>query len=919
VLVGRAPERIRIDGLLSAARSGSSGLLVLHGEAGIGKSALLAYARERAADMQQLRMHGLEIETDLAFAGLTELLRPVMRDIASLPAPQAEAIRSALALDAEPANALMVRVAVLTLLALLADAAPVLISVDDGQWVDQSSMEVLLFAARRLTAERVALVIAVRSDDPVAGVDSALQLKVAALPDDEARTLLAECSRLSGAAADQLVRIAAGNPLALCELPEVVGENPVADDVVPVPVGPRVQQAFRRRLERLPDASRLALGVVAADGVAGLREILTACDTLGLSRDALQPAEDAGLVVVDADRVLVRHPLFRSVAYHALSPPQRRAVHRALATALDRSSEAERRTWHRAAAVVGPDEEVARALEVTARAAQQRSALPTAAHGFSRAAQLSGDDDDRARRLLSAASVWSAAAHWDFALRQLDEAGGCASDPGLQADVAALSGLLEAYRDGPERADVILGEAANRIQGEDPARATRLLTYAVNVAVFAADVDRAVAAANRAAACGDRAGGLSAVAGALARVEAGLLAGDPVVPMTLAPLAELADVLIESDLEHGEHLFSLVVLAEFVVESWERAERLLDLMVRRARRTGRLFLLAFASAIRAELAWRRGAWNDAYVTATTDAWETPNRLPVVGSWLHAVQARIEAGLGLYDDAAEHGRAALAAAIETKTHAVAAWAGASLGFLELGRGRPLAAIEHLERVAATLDAGKVREPGILWWAADLIEAHWRVGDIGAARRRLEVFAAQADVTGRLWAKATAARAAGLLASSSHDMEAAFSESLDWHRKLDAPFEQARTLLRLGERRLTFGRNDAERPLRTALETFARLGAEPWAAEARRLLGDQHAPARPDLLTRQERQVALIVGRGATNREAADELFLSPRTIDFHLRNIYKKLRIRSRAELAARMAPRDPAATSAEAFRATLPR
>ncbi|MGZ4718485.1 MAG: helix-turn-helix transcriptional regulator, partial [Acidimicrobiales bacterium] len=432
-------------------------------------------------------------------------------------------------------------------------------------------------------------------------------------------------------------------------------------------------------------------------------------------------------------------------------------------------------------------------------------------------------------------------------------------------------------------------------------RATRLYSYAVNVAASGIDIDRAVALATRAAECGTRAGGLSVLSGTMATVEAGLLAGDPEVATRLAPLAHLADGLIETDLADAEHVFSLVVLADFALESWDRAERLLDLMERRARETGRLFLLAFALVIRSELDWRRGRWTEAYTRATTDVWETPLDLPWVGPWLHAVLARIEAGLGLTDEAREHGEAALAAARTTGTRAVEAWAGASLGFLELGQARPQAALEHLATVARTLEQNKVAEPGILWFASDLIEAHWRLGELGPARRALEALRTQAEATGRSWANAAVRRADGLLAPTPRDAEAAFADALAWHDRLPAPFERARTLLLLGERRRSFGLDDAEVPLHQARATFEHLGADPWTAQARRLSGEGGAPDASVALTRQERRVAAVVGTGATNREAADELFLSPRTIDFHLRNIYRKLDIRSRTELAVHVA------------------
>ena len=908
---------------------------MLHGEPGVGKSALLDHARDQAAAdaMTHLRISGVESEAELAFAGLTELLHPVAAEVAGLPPPQADALHRALALEAEPANPLAVRVALLSLLAVLAEATPVLVTVDDAQWVDESSMAVLAFAVRRLTAERVAVVVAVRGDEPIAvGGDPDVRMALAGLSDDEARELVADRSGLTGAAAEQLLRVAAGNPLALLELPRVMELDaggggsgsggaglgaagaagamawaraaPVPEGVGPPPVGPRVHQAFQERLDRLPAPTRLAVGVVAADGAAGLAEILRAFDTLDLPRDALQPAEREGLVTIDADRVALRHPLLRSVAYHALPPPERRQVHGALAGALDRPSQVERRTWHRAAAALGADESVARALDEVALAAERRGALATTAHGFDRAASLSVDDDARARRLLSSAEAWLAAGHWQPALDRLDEAAAHAIDPGLRADVAASTGQLEAYRSGPDKGATILVEAADRIEADDPGRAARLLTYAVNVAVFAADIDRAVELAHRAVTCGERAGGLHAVSGAMARVQAGLMAGDTSVVPALAPVVQLAEGLIDSDLADAEHVFSLVVFADFVLESWDRAEWLLDVMVRRAGDAGRPFLLAVALAIRGEIDWRRGRWAEAYATVTTDVWETMD-LPGVGTLLRAVQARVEAGLGLADEARQHGSAALAAATETGAHAVAAWAGASLGFLELGLGRPEAAVAHLTGVAATLDSGGLSEPGILWWAADLVESLWRVGDLDAARRRLDIFRAQADATGRSWAQATAARGAGLLAATPAATEEAFAAALRGHDRLDAPFERARTLLLLGERRQTLGRGDADGVLREALVAFEQLGAQPWAAQARHLLGDARlSPSlelEPTLLTHQERQVAALVGRGATNREAAEQLFLSPRTIDFHLRNIYKKLHVRSRTELAVRLA------------------
>lgn len=901
MLVGRRSECERIDALLAGARHGTSAVLVLRGDAGIGKSALLEYARTRARGMTQLRASGVESETDLAFAGLTELLGPVLAELRSLPSPQRDALQSALALRAEPANPLAVRVALLSLLAALAEHAPVLVTIDDAHWLDESSRRALAFAARRCIAERVAFLVAARGDGP-AGLEfeGAQEIMLGGLADADARELLGARAGLGRGAADALVRAAAGNPLALLELPEVVDTRSVADDLTPLPVGPRVSQALRDRLDGLPEPTRLAVAAVAAEGVIGYDRLIVAFRMLGLAEDALLPAERAGMVTLTGDRVQLHHPLLRSVAYHSTSAPDRRRVHAALAEVFAKPTDLERSVWHRAAATIEPDEHVAHALEEVAVAAERRGAVATAAHGFARAASLTPDDDKRARRLLASGDRWDAAAQWDAALANLEEASIYALDPGLQADIAGSRGKLEVYRTGPEKGAQFLVEAADRIERDDPGRATRLLTYAVNAATFAADAGQAVALATRAESCGQRAGGVHTIEAAFARVHAGLLTADPLVPEMLAPLEQLADMLMESELEDAEHVFSVVVFAEFVLESWDRAQLLLDMMVRRARETGRFFLFAFASTVQAELEWRRGRWTDAYAAATNELWDAPSGYPAATAWLLAVQARVAAGLGLDDEAEGVGRAALAAASDSGTRAIEAWAGSALGFWELGRQRPQAAIRHLERVASIMDGGNIVEPGVLWWAPDLVEAYWRTGAIGDARRRLERFAAQVDASARIAPRASVARCAGLLGSTTAEAEAAFDKALQWHDRIDTPFEQARTLLCLGERRRAFGRGDAESALRAALAMFDRIGAKPWSAHTRQVLGVERAASETIALTRQERQVAALVGQGATNREAAEQLFLSPRTIDFHLRNIYKKLGVRSRTELAVRM-------------------
>ena len=467
--------------------------------------------------MTELRASGVESETDLAFAGLTELLGAVIAEIRNLPAPQRDALQSALVLRAEPANPLAVRVALLTLLATLAERAPLLVTVDDAHWLDESSLRALAFAARRFLAERVAFIIAARGDGSGALGFDGHELMLTGLADDEARELLTGRTELNRGAADALIGAAAGNPLALLELPDVIDPHFVAGSLTPLPVGPCVSQALHDRLDQLPESTRLAVGVVAAEGALGYDRVVGAFRVLALEEDALLPAERAGIVTVLADRVQMHHPLLRSVAYHSLSGPDRRRVHAALADVFARPTDHERSVWHRAAATIEPDEDVAVALEGAAIAAEHRGAVATAAHGFARAASLSPNDDDRARRLLASGERWDAAGQWDAALAALEEATMYALDPGLQADIAGSRGRLEVYRSGPEKGAQVLVEAADRIERDDRDAATRLLTYAVSAATFATDADQAVALADRVAHCGSRAGGIHTIEAAFAR------------------------------------------------------------------------------------------------------------------------------------------------------------------------------------------------------------------------------------------------------------------------------------------------------------------------------------------------------------------------------------------------------------------
>ena len=418
MLLGRGAEVELLDRLLAGARSGSSGALVLRGEAGIGKSALLDHAAGAAvqAGTAVLRGRGVEPEAELAYAALLLLLRPRTDRVDGLPAVQARALRAALGLAAAPAeDPLLVGLAVLTLLSDLAEEAPLLVLVDDAQWLDRESAAALLFAARRLAEEAVVLVFAVR-DGEGAFPDTGLpELRPAPLDDRDATALLAEHhADLTAPARDRILAEAAGNPLALLALPagltaaERAGEPPPPGLPVGLrPVGSRVQDAYRRRIEQLPEPTRTLLLVAAADDRDAVGVLMRAARTLGAEPADLEPAERAGLVTVEGTAgdtvVRFRHPLVRAAAYHDAPFGRRLAAHAALAGAYDTPDQADRHAWHRAAAAVEPDEAVAAELEQAAERARRRGGFAAIASAYERAAQLSVAEPARVRRTCAAA------------------------------------------------------------------------------------------------------------------------------------------------------------------------------------------------------------------------------------------------------------------------------------------------------------------------------------------------------------------------------------------------------------------------------------------------------------------------------------------------------------------------------------
>jgi hypothetical protein len=466
--------------MLVAAREGRSGVLVLRGHPGIGKTALLERAVREAEGFRLLQARGVEPESEIAFAGLQELFAPVADRLDTLPDRQRAVLARALALGPPvPGDPQAVRAATLSMLAATAEDSPMLVLIDDAHWVDPPSAEALTFAARRLDSEGVVALFAIREAEPSAFEPDGLPvLQVRGLADQAAWDLIADHAgpELSPAVYEQLIAIAGGNPLALLELPETLtaGQRDGSEPLIePLPVGADLERGFVRRLGPLPPDSREALLIAAAAGQDDPGTLAAALRTRGLDESAFDHAEQAGLATIADGSLRFRHPLLRSVVYQAASGDQRRSAHAALAAAADDT--ADRRAWHLAAAAAGPDERVAIALEDAGGRAAARGGLTTAARTLERAAQLSPDAKARCPRLLAAANLAYASGRPDWAAALIDEGVPLAETATMTGDFKHLAGAVERLRGSMLASRAVLWEAAERVAGEDPARATLML------------------------------------------------------------------------------------------------------------------------------------------------------------------------------------------------------------------------------------------------------------------------------------------------------------------------------------------------------------------------------------------------------------------------------------------------------------
>ena len=862
--------------------------------------------------MTVLSARGYESESEIPFAGLADLVRPVLPLLKTLPEPQAAALQSAMSLGPPVSrDRFSVCAATVGLLAAAAEVEPLLVIVDDLQWLDISSREAILFAARRLHADGIGLLMASRStgsqDVDYAGLR---ELRLEGLSQADGDALAREL--LPNASAElrqQIYEDTGGNPLGIQELCDQGAEQREPISTASMPAQSRLARALWGRLSELPERTRQALLIVAAAAGAETDVVLLAARHAGLDLADFAPAELAGLLVIDDRQISFRHPLLRSVLYGAASMHERAAAHAALAAVLARSpgdAAADGRAWHLAVATLPPDDEVSALLAAAGTRSRRRGGNLEAARAFEQAARF-GTAATRAALLVRAARCWQLAGRTGKVLPLLDEAVTLTDEPRLRALIRHMGGYVRMWRALPRDGLAEMIDGAHQVEQLDPGRAAMMYAdAALAYFMLGAPIEllgttrRAFEVSERCDPNNSAARLVSTVAyaGSLVlnghRTEAqALLDGVRVELMEVDPLARA------QELAHAVYTWMWL-------EDYETAGRMLDRVLTEARRTGALGVLPQTLAMASELAYRMGRWPQARAYAEESV-ALAEETRQAGLYSLYFVARIDAVQGRADDAQQMIKRAKAIAERHQATIMVPYFGHTLGLLALGAGDLDEAIRRLEGVQALPVAQQIRDQSIIPWAFDLVEAYARAGRTVEATALLERIAVsdQSDAAAGPpadWLIAMTWRCRGLLASRS-DMVAAFQTALAAHDRCEMPFERARTLLCLGERlRRSRQRGPARQHLRRALETFEQLDATAWAARARAELAATGEPTTRGtgavaLLTPQELQVALVVGRGASNQEAASALFLSQKTIEYHLSNIYRKMNLHSRAELS----------------------
>lgn len=904
-LVDRAVECQVIDRLLEAARDGLSAALVLRGEAGIGKTALLDYTAESAADMRIARVVAVESEMELAYAAVHQLLAPVLHRMDDLPAPQANALAVALGIvNGVSPNKFLVGLGVLNLLAEMAREQPLVCLIDDEQWLDRASAEALAFVARRLGAEGIVLVFAVRepTEARVEPLDRLPELRIEGLPEQDARELMkrAVSGRLDSHVRDRLIFETRGNPLALLELAVELTPAQLAGVAAlpePLPLGARLEQSFIRRVRRLPTDTQLLLLLLAAESSGDERVLWRAAEQLGIAPEAVGAAESEGLL--HFGRLAFRHPLVRSVVYRTAPMAERRRVHQSLAEATDSGSDPDRQAWHTAAASLGPDEDLAAELERSAHRTGERGGYAAAAALLERSARLTPDQRQRAERTLAAAQADLAAGAADKASALLAEASSQLTDASQRARAQRLRGELAfAVGQGGNTATILL-KAARALEPFDArlARDTHLeaLEAAIQAGHFGTsggllEAGREAAQAARSLESQGRASDL--LLDGLASL---LTQGHSVALPTLRGAIE--------QLRHGEDARLLGLGCQVAVELWddEALHTLATRQVQLARDTGALTILPRA------LGESKAAYEllvgrlDAAEQCLDEGREVAKAVgnPALLGRLSSVEVQVAAWRGLESRARSLAETCAREATARGEGSIVRVVQYATAILEIGLGRYKAAF------AAAREA---REGDSLFAVTlpDLIEAAIRSGEPEAAAAAARELADAALPCGTDWALGLLARSRALLAPDG-DAESLYEVAMHHLKRCRATPQLARARLLYGEwLRRARRRRDAREQLRAAYQMFASMGAEAFAERAAMELAATGKRARArtvetmGLLTSQEARIARLAGEGVSNPEIAAQLLISPRTVEYHLHKVFRKLGVASRTQLAHSM-------------------
>jgi DNA-binding CsgD family transcriptional regulator len=904
VLYGRDTETAALADRLAAAREGRGSALVVRGEAGIGKSSLVAATAENAGDVTVLRCTGVESEHAWSFAGLQALLLPLTGHLEAIPEHHACVLSRVLGLapapekDAPPGDLrFTVGLAALSLLTEAAGHRPVLCIVEDAHWLDPDSADVLLFIAKRLAAEATLMIFTVRDgyapDFPAPGLD---ELRLGPLDDADAAALLA--ARLDGRSypdRTQLLHAAEGNPLALLELPLVESDVRLAADWTGQrSTTGRLKQVFGDRIDRLPEPTRTLLLVIAADDSADTGLVIDVAGKLGAQLTDLAPAEADDLVHFHGDRFTFGHPLIRSAAYQGAPLFRRIEAHRVYTEVMDASDF--RRVFHLAAAATGPDEDVAAALEASADCGSTCGGHGYEYTAFERAAAFTPDPRERGRRLLRAAEAAVAAGHGPKAQSLANQIGRYTDDRAILARATLMAAIVAAWDNDIREAYRLYMEAADHYVAADITSTGYPLFRAVELAWQAGDFSRAEVAAEYAERLGiDHAPWVRDLANATAGLNRSCTVS---VAEAVASLRHL----IEIHLGFGESVSpenrAMVAWWQTLIGDIDAAERTASGTVSAARTSGAAGALPRALTLNALTEFHRGRWKDAEALA----WNAVELAIELGQRIGPVKARalvlapIAALRGddervreLVDAACDHSPGDTVVAIDN---------GLALLDFSLGRNE-----EALDRLMAHLES---KAPGeVLALIPVAVEAAVRAGEPERVADAFAWFTQWAEASGQPHLMAQVERCRGLLAAEP-EAGAHFERAAELHKVDDAfPFESARTDLILGEwlrraRRV----NEAKTRLRSAAAVFERLGAEPWSERVRRELraaGDAGPiEAAPDLagkLTPQELQVVRLAAAGLSNREIGEQLYLSPRTAGYHLYKAYPKLGVASRNDLA----------------------